>query len=82
MHDPEDPFRDQYDEEVVLSFSDWYHESMRSLLASFVSVTNPTGAEPVPSSALINDSQDVVIPVQSGRTYLIRMVSEAWCVEI
>ncbi|KAJ4989338.1 multicopper oxidase [Stagonosporopsis vannaccii] len=77
VHDPEDPFQGHYDEEVVLSFSDWYHEPMRSLLASFVSVTNPTGAEPVPSSALINDSQDVVVPVQSGRTYLIRMVNMA-----
>lgn len=74
MHDPEDPFRDEYDEEIVLSFSDWYHDPMRSLLASFVSVTNPTGAEPVPNSALINDSNDTKIPVQSGKTYLIRMV--------
>ena len=75
MHDPEDPFQDKYDEEIVLSFSDWYHDLTRPLLASFISVTNPTGAEPVPQSALINDAQDVTIPVQPGTTYLIRMVS-------
>lgn len=58
----------------MLSFSDWYHDQMKPLLASFVRVTNPTGAEPVPNSALINDSQNVTIAVQPGKTYLIRMV--------
>lgn len=61
----------------MLSFSDWYHDPMRKLLASFVSVTNPTGAEPVPVSALINDSQNVTVPVQPGKTYMIRMVRES-----
>lgn len=77
VHDSEDPFKDEYDEELVLSFSDWYHDPMRSLLKSFVSVTNPTGAEPVPNSALINDSQDVALSVESGKTYLLRMVNMA-----
>ncbi|KAJ8114280.1 hypothetical protein OPT61_g3793 [Boeremia exigua] len=77
VHDPEDPFRDEFDEEIVLSFSDWYHDLMRPMLSSFVSVTNPTGAEPVPNSALINDSQDVTVAVQPGKTYLIRMVNMA-----
>lgn len=74
VHDPENPFGDDFDEEIVLSFSDWYHDLMRPLLESFVSVTNPTGAEPVPKSALINDSQNVTVAVQPGKTYLIRMV--------
>lgn len=75
MHDLDGPFKDSYDEEIVLSFSDWYHDPMRKLLKSFLSVTNPTGAEPVPKSALINDSQNVTIAVQPGKTYMIRMVS-------
>lgn len=75
VHDPENPFRDDFDDEIVLSFSDWYHDLMRPLLKSFISVTNPTGAEPVPNSALINDSQNVTVAVQPGNTYLIRMVS-------
>jgi iron transport multicopper oxidase len=74
VHDPENPFSKDFDEEIVLSFSDWYHESMRPLLRSFVSVTNPTGAEPVPKSALMNDSQNVTVAVQPGKTYMIRMV--------
>ncbi|KAJ4335250.1 hypothetical protein N0V87_006291 [Didymella glomerata] len=77
VHDPENPFSKDFDEEIVLSFSDWYHESMRPLLRSFVSVTNPTGAEPVPKSALMNDSQNVTVAVQPGKTYMIRMVNMA-----
>jgi iron transport multicopper oxidase len=75
VDDPENPFKQEFDEEIVLSFSDWYHDLMRPLLASFLSVTNPTGAEPVPKSALINDSQNVTVAVQPGKTYLIRMVN-------
>ncbi|OAG06621.1 multicopper oxidase [Paraphaeosphaeria sporulosa] len=77
VHDPENPYKEDFDEEVLLSFSDWYHDLMRPLLASFISVTNPTGAEPVPKSALINDGQNVTVAVQPGKTYLIRMVNMA-----
>ncbi|KAL5394599.1 hypothetical protein PMIN06_000544 [Paraphaeosphaeria minitans] len=77
VRDPENPFKEDFDEEIVLSFSDWYHDLMRPLLASFMSVTNPTGAEPLPKSALINDGQNVTVAVQSGKTYFIRMVNMA-----
>ncbi|KAF2629515.1 multicopper oxidase [Macroventuria anomochaeta] len=77
VHDLDNPFQNDFDEEIVLSFSDWYHDLMKPLLASFISVTNPTGAEPVPNSALINDAQNVTIAVLPGRTYLIRMVNMA-----
>ncbi|KAF2438872.1 multicopper oxidase [Karstenula rhodostoma CBS 690.94] len=77
VNDPENPSKEEVDGEIVLSFSDWYHDLMRPLLASFVSVTNPTGAEPVPKSALINDSQNVTVAIQPGKTYLIRMVNMA-----
>lgn len=46
IHDPQNPFADQYDEELVLSLSDWYHDEMPEMLKRFMSVTNPTGAEP------------------------------------
>jgi len=47
---------------------------MQPLLASFISVGNPTGAEPVPNSALMNDTQNVTIPLEKGKTYMVRMV--------
>lgn len=46
VHDPENPYADQFDEELFLTLSDWYHDEMPGLISSFLSVTNPTGAEP------------------------------------
>lgn len=48
---------------------------MPYLLKEFISVTNPTGAEPVPNSALMNDTQNLTTPVQPGMTYLLRLVN-------
>ncbi len=47
MHDPENPYKDQYDEEVVISVSDWYHDQMPGLIDFFMSKKDPGGAEPV-----------------------------------
>ncbi|KAK5094095.1 hypothetical protein LTS08_008724 [Lithohypha guttulata] len=77
VRDPENPYADQFDEELVLTLSDWYHDEMPGLISSFLSVTNPTGAEPVPNSALMNDTQNLQIPVQPGKTYFIRIVNMA-----
>ncbi|MCJ1249633.1 hypothetical protein MMC30_006859 [Trapelia coarctata] len=77
IHDPMFPFEDSYDEELVLTLSDWYHEQMPTLISSFISVTNPTGAEPIPNAALINDTQNLKIHVEPGKTYMIRIVNMA-----
>jgi iron transport multicopper oxidase len=75
VHDPASPFKDMYDEELVMTVSDWYHDRMPGLLSHFISKANPTGAEPVPNSALLNETQDLSVPVQQGKTYLFRMVN-------
>jgi len=77
VHDPDSPYKDQYDEELVLTLSDWYHNQMPPLIAKFLSYSNPTGAEPIPDGALFNDTQNLEVPVQPGKTYLIRMVNMA-----
>lgn len=77
IHDPQNPYKDQYDEEIILTLSDWYHDFMPDLLKTFISVENPTGAEPVPDSALMNDSQNVSLKVEPGKTYMIRMINMA-----
>jgi iron transport multicopper oxidase len=66
---------DQYDEEFILSFSDWYHEQGTILTKQFLSVGDPLGAEPIPDAALMNDTQNLKINVQPGKTYLFRMVN-------
>ncbi|KAI1281547.1 Cupredoxin [Xylaria sp. FL0933] len=75
VHDPKSPFLGQYDEELVLTVSDWYHEQMAVLLPAFNSKSNPTGAEPVPQAALFNETQNLTLSVQPGKTYLFRMIN-------
>lgn len=75
IHDPDFPFNDDYDEELVVSFSDWYHDQMQDLIPAFMAKGNPTGAEPVPQAALINDTQDLSVHVEPGKTYLLRLVN-------
>ncbi|CAK7273832.1 hypothetical protein SEPCBS57363_005851 [Sporothrix epigloea] len=75
VHDPTGPYEGEYDEEIVLSISDWYHELSIDLIDQLISVKNPTGAEPVPHSALINDTQNLKIPIKPDTTYLVRFVN-------
>jgi len=75
LHNATEPYQGQYDEELILSLSDWYHDFMPNLIASFISVTNPTGGEPVPNGALMNDTQNLKVMVEPGKTYLIRIVN-------
>ncbi|KAL9008143.1 MAG: hypothetical protein Q9173_006699, partial [Seirophora scorigena] len=77
IRDPDSPYKDQYDEEIVLTLSDWYHDQMPGLLSRFISYANPTGAEPVPDSALMNETQDLKINVEPGRTYMFRVINIA-----
>ncbi|TKA66614.1 hypothetical protein B0A55_08152 [Friedmanniomyces simplex] len=73
VHDPENPYLGQFDAEIPLTLSDWYHDEMPGLLAGFISYKNPTGAEPIPKSALMNDTQNLTVPVEPGKTYYFRL---------
>ncbi|PVH88865.1 multicopper oxidase [Cadophora sp. DSE1049] len=76
VHDPSAPFK--YDEEVVLTVSDWYHDQAPSLINYFQSTQNMIdhdGAEPIPNSALIQDGQNSTINVKPGKTYLFRIAN-------
>lgn len=50
---------------------------MPSLLAGFINIANPTGAEPVPKAALMNDTQDLHVLVEPGKTYMFRIINMA-----
>jgi iron transport multicopper oxidase len=60
---------------MVLTLSDWYHEQMQILIPPFMSKGNPTGAEPVPQAALMNETQNLTISVEPEKTYLFRVVN-------
>lgn len=73
--DPESPYKDDYDQEYVLSVSDWYHDQMAKLVPQFINKANPTGAEPVPDAALWNDTQNLTVSIDPGKTYMFRVVN-------
>lgn len=75
INDTASPFLGQYSEERVLTVSDWYHDQMPDLLPGFISKKNPSGAEPVPKSALLNETQNLTVAVQPGTTYLFRVIN-------
>jgi iron transport multicopper oxidase len=75
IEDPDSPYKGKYDGEYVLTVSDWYHGQMPALLQSFLTYTNPTGAEPVPDSAIMNDMQNPTFLVEPGKTYLFRIIN-------
>jgi iron transport multicopper oxidase len=78
VHDPNSPYAGQYDDELVLTFSDWYHDQMPGLISYYLSPEqNPDGAEPEPYSAVFNDIQDASLKVEPGKTYLVRIISMA-----
>jgi iron transport multicopper oxidase len=64
-----------YDEELIVTLSDWYHDLMEVLTPKFLNLANPTGAEPIPDSNLMNDTQNLKINVQPGKTYLVRFIN-------
>ncbi|KAG0647818.1 Cell surface ferroxidase fetC [Hyphodiscus hymeniophilus] len=73
ISDPDFPYK--FDEELVLSVSDWYHDQMQTLIPQFINRANPTGAEPVPQAALFNDTQNLTVAVEPGKTYLFHVVN-------
>jgi iron transport multicopper oxidase len=75
IRNPKEPY--QYDEDITVTVSDWYHAEMNEGIKTFMTYKNPTGAEPVPQAALMNDQQNGTIPFQAGKTYRIRFVNMA-----
>ncbi|KAL4780303.1 Cupredoxin [Aspergillus varians] len=73
IHDKDAYFNDMYDEEFTITMSDWYHELIEDI--TFISLTNPTGAEPVPDSFLVNDTQGTSLSVEPNKTYMLRLVN-------
>ncbi|OAP63400.1 hypothetical protein AYL99_02627 [Fonsecaea erecta] len=77
IRDPNHPYRGQYDDEVLLSVSDWYHDQMAHLVPHYLHGGSMMSQEPVPDANLLNDTQDMRIPVVPDRTYLVRLVNMA-----
>lgn len=75
VHDADAYFADEVEEEFVITLSDWYHDLVEDIAPDFMSLYNPTGAEPIPNSFLFNDTLNSSISVQPGKTYLFRIIN-------
>lgn len=64
-----------FDEEVVLSIGEWYHDTADVLQPKFMNLYNPTGAEPIPKNILFNDTRNNTWKVEPNTTYFVRIVN-------
>lgn len=75
ISDPENPYAGKYDEEKVIELSEWYHDNITTLTESFLNVFNPTGAEPIPQTLLMNGYMNGTLDVEPDKTYLLRIIN-------
>ncbi|POR39497.1 Iron transport multicopper oxidase FET3 [Tolypocladium paradoxum] len=75
VHDGDAFFNDDYDEELVLTMTDWYHDLVEDLSTEFMSLFNPSGAEPIPNSFLLNDTINSSFSIKPNTTYLLRLIN-------
>ena len=77
MRGPEFPYADEVDGEIIMTYTDWYHEQMAVLLQQYDSSSNEdtnNGTEPTPDAALLNAGINTKIYVEPNKTYLIRIL--------
>ncbi|KAF4636854.1 hypothetical protein G7Y89_g1222 [Cudoniella acicularis] len=77
VHDPEDPYAGQYDEEVLLTTSDWYHSQVPDLITQLLSTSNTKFLPPIPDAILLNDTNQGKFHFTPGKTYKIRFIGMA-----
>lgn len=79
------PERHTYDDEYTVVLYDWYHEMHSDLMKRFLWEGNPTGAEPVPESAVMQIThkgqylpgftENSTIPFEAGKLYRLRLIN-------
>ncbi|KAH8799034.1 Cupredoxin [Xylogone sp. PMI_703] len=77
VHDPLDPYKGQYDDEIVLTMSDWYHTLVPTLINQMLTTANTQFLPPFPDALLLNDSNAASFNFLQGKTYKIRIISMA-----
>ncbi|KAI1357958.1 Cupredoxin [Xylaria arbuscula] len=75
IHNPDDPYLDDYDADMILTVSDWYHEQSQALVSKMIQKNNTNFTPPRPESALVNEGSDGHIPIQAGKTYRVRVLN-------
>jgi iron transport multicopper oxidase len=77
VNDPNDPYKGLYDETLVLTTSDWYHDQVPVLIHQMLSPSNVEVLPPFPEAILLNDASQVTFNFTPGKTYKILVISMA-----
>ncbi|KAI1809987.1 multicopper oxidase [Poronia punctata] len=75
IHDPEDPYLDEYDDDQIFTISDWYHDQSPTLVEKMIQPNNTDHRPPLPDSVLINEGDHGHVKVEADRTYRIRIIN-------
>ncbi|CAG8666778.1 11941_t:CDS:2, partial [Racocetra fulgida] len=78
-HDPDDPYLEDYDEEIVVLLQDWYHKDSKILLSEFMNPANVNGSEPTPDNGLINGKNSYNCSWAPAGKYWMRSEMETAC---
>lgn len=71
--DVNEPF--EYDEDKIITLSDWYHEDSYTNLEQYMSKKNLEGVEPIPQSGLINDNANTTFSFKPNKVYRLRIIN-------
>ncbi|KAI1167775.1 Cupredoxin [Nemania serpens] len=75
IHNPQDPYLSDYDVDILLTVSDWYHDQSPTLVSQMLQPNNTKFQPPRPNSVLINEGSDGHIHVEPDKTYRVRVVN-------
>lgn len=65
----------EFDVDVPLRISDYYHDESSDIMKKFKARYNPTGAEPIPQNSLFNETRNATWEVIPDTTYYLRIVN-------
>jgi len=68
VHDPQDPYKGKYDEEVIITLSDWYHAPSLDLVRAMLVTSNEKFLPPFPDNLIVNEGVGAKIPIVKGKT--------------
>ncbi|KAI1327244.1 multicopper oxidase [Xylariaceae sp. FL0255] len=75
IRDPSDPYLDQYDDDMTITITDWYHSQTPTLVQQMIVPNNTNFTPPHPDAILVNDGGNGQIAVDAGKTYRFRIMN-------
>ncbi|KAI0009965.1 putative ferroxidase [Xylariaceae sp. FL0662B] len=75
IHDPEDPYAHDYDEELVMTISDWYYDQTITLMSQMIEPNNTKILPPRPNNTIVNEGRGGDISFEPGKTYRFRIIN-------